>query len=123
MLEWAEIHGGLHRSGTPAGPVRAATAAGRPVLIEVDLAGAASVKEALPEAVTVFLSPPTWDELERRLRGRGTESAEKIARRLETARAEMATRDDYDAVVVNDDLDRAVSDLVSLLVGPVAPSA
>ncbi|QRY83781.1 guanylate kinase [Tsukamurella tyrosinosolvens] len=123
LLEWAEIHGGLQRSGTPAQPVYEALDAGRPVLVEVDLAGAASVKEALPEAVTVFLSPPTWDELERRLRGRGTESAEKIARRLETARAEMATRDDYDAVVVNDDLDRAVSDLVSLLVGPVAPSA
>ena len=91
--------------------------------MEVDLAGAASVKAALPEAVTVFLSPPSWEELERRLRGRGTESAEKIERRLETARAEMATRDDYDAVVVNDDLDRAVNDLVSLLVGPVSPRA
>lgn len=123
LLEWAEIHGGLQRSGTPSQPVYEALEAGRPVLVEVDLAGAASVKAALPEAVTVFLSPPSWDELERRLRGRGTESAEKIERRLETARAEMATRDAYDAVVVNDDLDRAVSELVSLLVGPPAPRA
>ncbi|MDP0399423.1 MULTISPECIES: guanylate kinase [Tsukamurella] len=123
LLEWAEIHGGLQRSGTPAKPVFQALDAGRPVLIEVDLAGCASVKAALPEAITVFLSPPSWAELERRLRGRGTESPEVIDRRLETARAEMATRDDYDAVVVNDDLDRAVAELVSLLVGPSARDA
>ncbi|CAM5302632.1 Guanylate kinase OS=Tsukamurella paurometabola (strain ATCC 8368 / DSM / CCUG 35730 / CIP 100753/ JCM 10117 / KCTC 9821 / NBRC 16120 / NCIMB 702349 / NCTC 13040) OX=521096 GN=gmk PE=3 SV=1 [Tsukamurella paurometabola] len=123
LLEWAEIHGGLQRSGTPSKPVYQALEAGRPVLVEVDPAGAESVKAALPEAVTVFLSPPSWAELERRLRGRGTESPEVIDRRLETARAEMATRDDYDAVVVNDDLDRAVAELVSLLVGPVARDA
>lgn len=120
LLEWAEIHGGLQRSGTPASPVLEALSSGRPVLVEVDLAGAANVKAALPEARTVFLSPPSWDELERRLRGRGTETAEVIERRLLTARAEMATRDDYDAVVVNDELDRAVGELVSLLVGPGA---
>ncbi|MDF0531074.1 guanylate kinase [Tsukamurella sp. 8J] len=121
LLEWAEIHGGLQRSGTPARPVYDALANGRPVLVEVDLAGAASVKKALPEAVRVFLSPPTWEELERRLRARGTESEDVIARRLGTARAEMATKDEYDVVVVNDDLDAAVARLVSLLVGVESP--
>jgi guanylate kinase len=120
LLEWAEIHGGLQRSGTPAGPVYAALEQGRPVLVEVDLAGAESVKAVLPEACTVFLSPPSWDELERRLRGRGTETPEVIERRLQTARAEMAIRDTFDRVVINDDLDRAVADLVCLLVGPDA---
>ncbi len=121
LLEWAEIHGGLQRSGTPAKPVYDALSAGRPVLVEVDLAGAASVKAVLREAITVFLSPPTWAELERRLRGRGTESEAVITRRLDTARAEMATRNDYDVLIVNDDLDRAVAELVSLLVGVESP--
>src|SRR3982074_2503714 len=61
LLEWAEIHSGLHRSGTPAQPVRDAAHAGRPVLIEVDLAGAGAVKQSMPEATTVFLAPPSWD--------------------------------------------------------------
>ena len=74
LLEWAEIHGGLHRSGTPAQPVRDADAAGHPVLIEVDLAGARAVKQAMPEAFTVFLAPPSWEALESRLTGRGTET-------------------------------------------------
>ncbi len=90
LLEWAEIHGGLHRSGTPAEPVRTASRAGFPVLIEVDLAGARSVKAAMPEAISVFLAPPSWDALEARLVGRGTESPEVMARRLDTARAELA---------------------------------
>src|SRR5699024_6909207 len=76
LLEWADIHGGLQRSGTPAGPVADATRSGRPVLIEVDLAGARAIKKALPEAVTVFLAPPDWETLQARLTGRGTESAE-----------------------------------------------
>ena len=92
LLEWADIHGGLHRSGTPARPVREAARAGRPVLIEVDLAGAQAVKKAMPEAVSVFLAPPSWDALESRLVGRGTETPEVMARRLDTARAELATR-------------------------------
>ncbi|MBU9764879.1 guanylate kinase [Mycobacterium sp. TNTM28] len=116
LLEWAEIHGGLHRSGTPAQPVREATAAGRPVLIEVDLAGARAVKQAMPEAVSVFLAPPSWDELVNRLSARGTESPEVMARRLETARAEMAAKSDFDQVVVNRQLDTACAELVSLLV-------
>ncbi|MGV9803228.1 guanylate kinase [Mycobacterium sp. NPDC003449] len=116
LLEWAEIHGGLHRSGTPAQPVREATAAGRPVLIEVDLAGARAVKRAMPEVVSVFLAPPSWEELVSRLSGRGTETPEVMARRLETARAEMAAQSDFDQVVVNRQLDSACAELVSLLV-------
>ncbi|OBH21624.1 guanylate kinase [Mycobacterium sp. E3247] len=116
LLEWAEIHGGLHRSGTLAEPVRKATAAGIPVLIEVDLAGARAVKRAMPEAITVFLAPPSWEDLEARLVGRGTETPEAMRRRLETARVEMAARDDFDEVVVNRQLESACAELVSLLV-------
>jgi len=117
LLEWAEIHGGLHRSGTPAGPVRDAAAAGRPVLIEVDLAGARAIKAALPEAATVFLAPPSWAALESRLVGRGTESPEVMARRLATARDELAAQDDFDAVVVNSQLETACTELIALLMG------
>lgn len=116
LLEWAEIHGGLHRSGTPARPVRDATASGRPVLIEVDLAGARAVKKAMPEAHTVFLAPPDWATLEARLVGRGTETAEVMSRRLATARAELAAQGDFDEVVVNSRLETACAKLVSLLV-------
>ncbi|MBJ7338573.1 guanylate kinase [Mycolicibacterium sp.] len=117
LLEWAEIHRGLHRSGTPAEPVRAAASAGFPVLIEVDLAGARAVKAALPEAITVFLAPPSWEALESRLVGRGTESPEVRERRLATARDELAAQNDFDVVVVNGQLEIACSELVSLLTG------
>lgn len=117
LLEWAEIHGGLHRSGTLAEPVRAATEAGLPVLIEVDLAGARAVKQALPEAITVFLAPPSWEDLKARLVGRGTETPEAMRRRLDTARTEMAAQDDFDEVVVNSRLESACAELVLLLVG------
>jgi guanylate kinase len=123
LLEWAEIHGGLHRSGTLAGPVRDAVEAGHPVLIEVDLAGARAVKQAMPEAITVFLAPPNWAALEARLIGRGTETAEVIERRLATARTELAAQDDFDEVVVNRQLETACSELVSLLVAPTSETA
>jgi guanylate kinase len=116
LLEWAEIHGGLHRSGTLAAPVRAAAAAGLPVLIEVDLAGARAVKKALPAAITVFLAPPSWEALKARLVGRGTETPEVIQRRLDTARTELAAQADFDEVVVNSRLESACAELVSLLV-------
>ncbi len=116
LLEWAEIHSGLHRSGTPARPIRDATAAGHPVLIEVDLAGARAIKQAMPEAISVFLAPPSWEALEARLVGRGTETPEVIARRLATARTELAAQDDFDEVVVNSQLESACAELVSLLV-------
>lgn len=117
MLEWAEIHRGLQLSGTPADPVRAALVEGRPVLIEVDLAGVRQIRESMPEGHTVFLAPPSWDELEGRLRGRGTEPHDVVTRRLETAKVEMEARDEFDEVVVNDELEVAVGELVSLLVG------
>jgi guanylate kinase len=123
LLEWADIHGGLQRSGTLAQPVRDATAAGFPVLIEVDLAGARAIKKALPEAVAVFLAPPSWQDLESRLIGRGTETPEAIRRRLDTARTELAAQGDFDEVVVNSRLESACSELVSLLVGTVSDPA
>lgn len=123
LLEWADIHGGLHRSGTLAWPVRDAVNAGRPVLIEVDLAGARAVKQAMPEAITVFLAPPSWAALQTRLVGRGTETPEVVERRLATARVELAAQDDFDRVVVNRQLETACSELVSLLVGPAPERA
>ena len=117
LLEWAEIHGGLQRSGTLAQPVWEATATGHPVLIEVDLAGARAIKKAMPEALPVFLAPPRWSALEARLLGRGTETPEEIRRRLDTARAELAAQADFDEVVVNSRLETACAKLVSLLVG------
>jgi len=123
LLEWADIHGGLHRSGTPSEPVLQAACAGRPVLIEVDLAGARAVKRALPDAVSVFLAPPTWEALRERLVGRGTETPEVMARRLATAEAELAAQGEFDVVVVNSQLDSACAELVSLLVGNAPDSA
>lgn len=117
MLEWADIHGGLQRSGTPAGPVQEAMEAGRPVLVEVDLAGARNIKRLLPEARTVFLAPPSWDVLVQRLTGRGTETPEVIERRLTTARKELDARGEFDTVVVNDDVDAAVAAIAGILQG------
>ena len=117
LLEWADIHGGLHWSGTLARPVASAAAAGQPVLIEVDLAGAKAVKKAMPDAVSVFLAPPSWAALEQRLAGRGTETPDVMARRLATARAELAAQGEFDVVVVNSQLESACAELVSLLVG------
>ena len=116
LLEWADIHGGLHRSGTPAAPVQAAAAAGQPVLIEVDLAGARAVKKSMPDAVSVFLAPPSWEVLRDRLRGRATETPADMARRLATAEAELAAQGEFDVVVVNSRLESACAELVSLLV-------
>ena len=115
MLEWADIHGGLQRSGTPAGPVREALDAGRPVLAEVDLVGAREIKRLMPEAKTVFLAPPSWEVLVERLTGRGTETDDVIQRRLETARGELDAQGEFDTVVVNDDVDRAVAAIAALL--------
>ena len=117
MLEWADIHGGLQRSGTPAGPVQEAMEAGRPVLVEVDLAGARNIKRLLPEARTVFLAPPSWDVLVQRLTGRGTETPEVIERRLTTARKELDAQGEFDTVVGNDEVDAAVAAIARILQG------
>ena len=123
LLEWAEIHGGLHRSGTLSAPVLDAANAGRPVLIEVDLAGARAVKSAMPDALSVFLAPPDWESLRARLIGRGTETPEVMARRLATAEAELAAQGEFDVVVVNRQLESACAELLSLLVGNAPESA
>jgi guanylate kinase len=124
LLEWASVHGGLHRSGTPAAPVEEALEQGKPVLLELDLAGARSVRVSKPEARLVFMAPPTWDDLVHRLTSRATEESVATARRLETAKVELAAQDEFDTVIVNTDVDHSCEELVSLLVGSssVGPS-
>ncbi len=117
LLEWAVVHGRA-KYGTPAAPVREALADGRPALLEIDLQGARQVREALPGALFVFLAPPSWDELVHRLVGRGTESAQERDVRLGTAREELAAAQEFDVTIVNDDVDRASDELVSLLSNP-----
>lgn len=112
MLEWAVVHG-QNSYGTPRQPVVEALRAGRPTLLEIDLQGARQVKEAMPEAQFVFLAPPSWDELVRRLIGRGTETPQEQTRRLETAKVEMAAEVEFDVTIVNDNLDEAVAQLVA----------
>jgi len=114
LLEWAVVHG-THRYGTLKAPVLKALASGRNALLEIDLQGARQVRKALPEARFVFLAPPSCEELRRRLVGRGTESAAQRERRLETAKAEMAAKDEFDHVIVNGEIGQAVQDLVALL--------
>lgn len=114
LLEHAKVHGSACY-GTPRADVYAALAAGKAVLLEIDLQGARQVKQNLPDAQLVFLTAPSWEELERRLRGRGTEANEAVTRRLETARAELAAQDEADFVIVNDDVERATRTLVRLM--------
>ncbi|NYF16093.1 guanylate kinase [Microbacterium sp. AK009] len=113
LLEWATVHNS-HRYGTPRRPIEDALAAGRTVLLEIDLQGARQVRAAEPSATLVFLLPPSWDELVNRLVGRGTEDAEERARRLRTARVELAAQPEFDYHVVNDDVARAAAEVVSL---------
>ena len=101
--------------GTPRGPVEQRLAAGTPVLLEIDLQGARQVRARMPEAQLVFLAPPTFDELARRLVGRGTEDPAAVRDRLDRARIEMAAEDEFDVVVVNDDLEAAADRLVALM--------
>lgn len=114
LLEWASVHGSS-RYGTPRGPVEDAVARGQIVILEIDLQGAEQVRRTLPQAVAIFLAPPSWQCLVRRLTGRGTETPEQMARRLETARHEMAHERDFDHVVVNDRIEDAVDKLVGLI--------
>lgn len=122
FLEYATVHN-ASRYGTPRPPIDAALASGRSVLLEIDLQGARAVKQAMPEALLVFLLPPSWEELVRRLTGRGTESAAEQARRLETAKVELAAQNEFDAKVVNHDVGRAAAEVVELLAVPGADSA
>lgn len=114
FLEWAVVHGRA-RYGTPREPVLDALAAGRKALLEIDLQGARQVRQQMPEALFVFLAPPSWDELVRRLVGRGTESKEERKVRLATARLELAAQKEFDVTIVNDNVQRASKELVSLM--------
>jgi guanylate kinase len=123
LLEWAVVHN-AYRYGTPRGPVEAALAQGHSVLLEIDIQGARSVRSAMPEARLVFLLPPSWDELVRRLIGRGTESPAEQTRRLETAKLELAAQEEFDFRVVNHDVAvaaREVVDLMNLRQAPQLP--
>jgi guanylate kinase len=121
LLEWATVHNAF-RYGTPRAPIEAALAQGRSVLLEIDLQGARSVRQAMPEATLIFLLPPTWAELVRRLVGRGTESPEEQERRLQTARAELAAQDEFDYRVVNTDVAEAAREVVELMDTRPAPA-
>ena len=114
FLEYAVVHGRA-KYGTPRGPVERALAAGRPALLEIDLQGARQVRDNLPDALLVFLAPPSWDELVNRLVGRGTETEEERTVRLSTATRELAAAEEFDVVIVNDDVRRASEQLVSLM--------
>ena len=116
LLEWAEFAGNLY--GTPRAPVEARLREGEPVLLKIDLQGARQVRRAMPSAQLVFLAPPSWAELERRLIGRGTDDPETIRRRLEHAREELAAEPEFDVTVVNDSVIRAADELVGLLGSP-----
>jgi len=112
LLEWAVVHHGA-RYGTPSGPVHQALAEGRTALLEIDLQGARQVRERMPQALFVFLAPPSWDELVRRLVGRGTEGRQERERRLATAREELAAEPEFDVTIVNDEVERACAELVA----------
>lgn len=114
LLEWAVVHKAA-RYGTPRGPVEQALAAGRPSMLEIDLQGARQVRHTMPEALFVFLKPPSWDELVRRLVGRGTETEEERERRLLTAREELAAEPEFDVTIVNHEVRAAADDLVTLM--------
>ena len=115
LLEWAVIHKAA-RYGTPRQPVDLALASGRPAMLEIDLQGARQVRETMPDALFVFLKPPSWDELVRRLVGRGTETEEERTRRLETAREELAAEAEFDVTIVNHEVHAAAEQLVGLMV-------
>lgn len=116
LLEWATVHN-KYRYGTPRGPVLEAAARGERMLLEIDLQGARQVRASMPEARLVFLTPPSWDELVNRLVGRGTEDEEERTRRLETAKIELAAAEEFDEIIVNDQVPRAAARLVQLISG------
>ncbi|MBP2702402.1 guanylate kinase [Microbispora sp. RL4-1S] len=113
LLEWAEFAG--NRYGTPRRPVLERLAAGVPTLLEIDLQGARQVRCSMPEALLVFLAPPSWEELERRLRGRGTEPPDVIARRLEVGREELAAETEFDLTLVNTSVKDVCHRLITLM--------
>ena len=115
LLEHAQYAG--HWYGTPRKPVEDKLAGGTPVLLEIEVQGARQVRQQLPDALLVFLAPPSWEELERRLRGRGTEAPEVIAARLATAQIELAAEEEFDETIVNTSVAEAAEALVALMRG------
>jgi guanylate kinase len=113
LLEWAEFAGNCY--GTPREPVEEQLSAGRPVLLEIELEGARQVRQSFPSGFQIFIKPPSFAELERRIRGRGTDSDEAIARRLERATVELEAESEFDAVLVNADLETALTELEHLM--------
>jgi guanylate kinase len=119
FLEWATVHNS-YRYGTPRPPIDDALSQGKRVLLEIDLQGARQVRESMPEARLVFLLPPTWDELVRRLIGRGTEEPAEQQRRLDTAKVELAAQDEFDFKVINREVSTAALEVVELMAVPAA---
>lgn len=113
FLEWAEVHGNFY--GTSKQEVEGRLAEGLDVFLDIDIQGARQVRQAAPDAISIFISPPSWQEQEKRLNGRGTDSPETIQLRLANAKAEMADVDLYDFVVINDDLDSAARLLEAII--------
>ena len=112
FLEYAEVYGNFY--GTSVRWLQSRLEQGRDILLEIDWQGAEQVRKVFPDAVGIFILPPSIEELERRLRGRGTDSEEVILRRLASARSEIDKVAEYDYIVVNDDFERAKGDLVSI---------
>lgn len=113
FLEWAHVHGNSY--GTLRSRVQDRIDHGSQVILEIDVQGAFQVKKAMPEAHLIFIEPPSLEELERRLRGRGTETEEVICNRMKTAEVELARKMEYDVQVINDELERATEELVSYI--------
>jgi guanylate kinase len=113
LLEWAEFAG--HRYGTPRKPVLDKLSAGDSILLEIDVQGARQVRAAMPDALLVFLAPPDWEELVRRLVGRGTETPEVRERRLAAAREELAAESEFDVTLVNTSVEEVVRELLTLM--------
>ncbi|KRV50391.1 guanylate kinase [Wenjunlia vitaminophila] len=124
LLEWAEFAG--NRYGTPRAAVMERLERGEPVLLEIDLQGARLVRQSMPDARLVFLAPPSWEELVRRLTGRGTEPPEVIERRLEAAKVELAAEPEFDVTLVNTSVQKVAHELLALMLdcsGEDSPSS
>ncbi|NJN49361.1 MAG: guanylate kinase [Alkalinema sp. RL_2_19] len=113
LLEWAEFAGNCY--GTPRQPVAEQIAAGKTVILEIELEGARQVRESFPEAYRIFILPPSFEELESRLRGRGTESDDVVLRRMARAKDEIAAANEFDVQIVNDQVSRAVQELAAIV--------
>lgn len=113
FLEWAEVFG--HRSGTLVGPVVEALEAGRDVILEIDVQGAAWVRKRMPDAVLIFLKPPSFEALVERIRRRHTENEAEVARRLAAASREMEQASWFDHIVINDEIDRAATEVAAII--------